>query len=76
MSEVEFIDIFGDNLRDSMEMFGYNQQQLAEEARIAQSTLSRYLNKQMMPTIPALINLTFALDCEISDLIPTYEPVR
>ena len=76
MSEVEFMDIFGDNLRDSMEMFGYNQKQLAREARISQATLSKYLSKQIMPSIPALINLTFALDCEISDLIPIYEPVR
>ena len=41
MSEVEFIDIFGDNLRSLMEERGYTQRELAKESRINHAKISR-----------------------------------
>ena len=75
MSEVEFIDIFGDNLRSLMEERGYTQRELARESRISHVTISRYLNKERMPTAKSLVNLAFALECDLDDLVPTYDYV-
>ena len=76
MSEVEFINIFGDNLRDIMEERGFSQRALANESGISHVTISRYLNKERMPTSKSLVNLSLALDCDIDDLIPIYDFVR
>ena len=75
MSEVEFIDIFGDNLRSLMEERGYTRRELARESRISHVTISRYLNKERMPTAKSLVNLAFALECNLDELVPTYDYV-
>lgn len=76
ISEVEFIDVFADNLRDIMNEVGISQRQLAKEAHITEATLSRYLTKQRMPTMRTFMNLCYVLDCEYSDLLPTYSLVE
>ena len=75
MSEVEFIDIFRDNLRSLMEERGYTRRELARESRISHVTISRYLNKERMPTAKSLVNLAFALECDLDELVPTYDYV-
>lgn len=72
ISEVEFIDIFADNLRDVMKEVGINQKELAYEANLTEATVSRYLNKQRMPTLKSIINICYVLECNVDDLIPTY----
>lgn len=69
MTEVEFIDIFKGNLKSLMDEVGYNQQELAQEAKIDQSTISKYLNGTRMPSVRALNNISIALNCTINELI-------
>lgn len=69
MTEVEFIDIFKGNLKSLMDEAGYNQQELAQEAKIDQSTISKYLNGTRMPSVRALNNISIALNCTIDELI-------
>ena len=76
MSEVEFIDIFGDNLRSLMEEHGYSQRELARASGISHVTISRYLNKERMPTAKSLVNLAFTLECDLDELVPTYDYVN
>ena len=76
ISEVEFIDIFADNLREVMKEVGITQAELADEAGINRSTISRYLNKQRLPDLPSLLNICFILECDVSDLVPTYALIR
>ena len=76
MSEVEFINIFGDNLRDIMEERGFSQRALANESGISNVTISRFIKKERMPSAKSLVNLSLALDCDIDDLIPIYDFVR
>ena len=74
ISEVEFICIFADNLSDIMDEVGISQ--LAKKAHITEAALSRYLNKQRMPNMRTFMNLCYALQCEYSDLLPTYSMVE
>ena len=76
ISEVEFICIFADNLSDIMDEVGISQSQLAKKAHITEAALSRYLNKQRMPNMRTFMNLCYALQCEYSDLLPTYSMVE
>ena len=76
ISEVEFICIFADNLSDIMDEVGISQRQLAKKTHITEAALSRYLNKQRMPNMRTFMNLCYALQCEYSDLLPTYSTVE
>jgi transcriptional regulator with XRE-family HTH domain len=76
ISETEAIEIFSDNLRDIMEDARINQSELARESRLTQCTISKYLNKQRMPSMKAIMNLCYALNCSYQDLLPDYYLVR
>lgn len=73
ISEDEFIDIFADNLRDVMREVGITQTELAYESGLTKATISRYLSKQRMPTLKAVVNICYVLECNMDDLIPTYD---
>ena len=72
ISEVEFIDIFADNLRDIMYEMDISEGELARRTGMTRAAVSRYLNKKRMPTLKALVNLSYVLCVPITDLIPTY----
>ena len=69
MSEIAWLNIFGDNLRVMLEEANMTQRELAEESRLAESTISRYIHKQKAPSLKAIINIAYALDCSMDDLI-------
>lgn len=68
MSELEFIDIFGDNLREIIEETEYSQAEIEEMTGIRQSTISKYINKKIMPSLKNVVNLAYALNCDVRDL--------
>lgn len=76
MSEVEFMDIFGDNLRDLMEEVGVGQNQLAREIGVSNQTISYYITKKRMPSLPTFINICIALECDPDDLVPMYDYIH
>ena len=56
ISEITFIDIFADNLREIMKEVGITQSELADEAGLSRASINRYLNKQRMPDLVSLLN--------------------
>lgn len=69
MSEVEWLDIFSDNLVNIMDEYGITQRDLADDTGLSESTISRYVNKQQIPTLKAIINMSYALDIKLDDFI-------
>lgn len=69
MTEQQWLDIFGDNLAYMLEQAWMTQEELAEETGLSRGTISRYINKKRMPTVKALVNISYALDCDMNDLI-------
>lgn len=67
MSEVEWLDIFGDNLRDILIEQGYTQKDLAESIGVTEATISRYINKERMPTVTNLINMSMELGIDLEE---------
>ena len=69
MTETEWLDIFSKNLIEMMNNVGMSQRDLAKETSLDESTISRYINKERIPTVKSIINISVALCCDIDDLI-------
>lgn len=55
---------------------GMSQRELSMKSGISQTAISRYLNGQQTPSIEAIINLAYALDCELEDIIEIDEKIE
>lgn len=69
MSEVEWMRIFGGNLKEIMDEQGYTQKDLAEATGLSEGSISNYVNARTMPTVRAIINLSFELGIGFEDFI-------
>lgn len=69
MTELEWLDIFGDNLVDLLKGANMTQRELADAAGLSEATVSYYIHKQKIPGLKAIINIADALDLYIDDLI-------
>lgn len=76
MTEVEWLEEFGDNLFRLMYEAKMTQAELALATGLSKGTISKYLNKQHVPTVKAIINIAYALECEVSDLIDFGETIE
>lgn len=75
MSELEWIQEFGEKLRNILDEWGTTQQELADETGLSKATISRCVRGEYMPSIKTLINIGHALDCDVEDLIDFYERI-
>ena len=69
MTEDRWLDIFGDKLSEMIYDAGYSQSEFAQRIGVSEATLSKYINKIHMPSAKAIINIAYALHCNIEDLI-------
>jgi len=69
MSEMEWLDIFSNNLASIMDSYRMTQKELSDETGLSTSSISHYLNKQRIPNIKAIINISYALNCSLDDLL-------
>lgn len=69
MSELQWLDIFADNLRDMLKEAKMTQKELAYESGLSKSSISKYILKQQIPNLRAIINISYALNCDVSELI-------
>lgn len=69
MQESTWLEIFGDNLADMLEEHNISQRDLAKAIGVSEATLSKYINKQQMPGVKAIVNIAYALDCDFDELL-------
>ena len=69
MGQQEWLNIFGDNLASILEEERMSQRELARLTGLNESTISRYINKLQMPTVRAIINISFALEWSFEDML-------
>ena len=72
MNEQDFLDIFSDNLSAIMEESRISQNRLAFEIGVNRSVISRYLNKQTMPSLKNFLNICYVLECDPRELFDPY----
>ena len=76
MSELDWLDIFAGNLRDMLIDANMSQRELADASGLAESTISSYINKQKIPSLKAIINISYTLDCDVTELIDFGETIE
>lgn len=69
MSEVEWMDIFGDNLRDILKEQNMSRRELAQVLGLSEVTISNYINKKQMPTMEVIVNMAYELSISVDELI-------
>lgn len=69
MSEVEWMEIFANNLVNILEEENMTQKELADAIGITKSAISKYINKQRMPSLKNIINMSDVLNISIDELI-------
>lgn len=69
MSETEWLKVFANNLASILKDFNMTQRELADLSGISESTISKYINKQQIPSLKAIINIAHALDVDIDSFI-------
>lgn len=69
MTEQAWLNIFGDNLNELIIEAGMNQADLAEAARLSEATISYYINKRKIPGVKALVNIAYALNVSLDELM-------
>lgn len=76
MTESEWINIFGDNLADMLNNANMTQKELADAAGISESMVSDYIHKRRAPRLRSIINIAYALDCSVDDLMDFEEMIE
>ena len=69
MTQGEWKNIFGDNLASILEERQMSQNQLAKDSGVSIGMISDYINKISAPGVFAVINMAYALDVDIDELI-------
>lgn len=65
----DWTENFGDVLTELMKERDMTQQELAKESGLSIGSINSYIHKQSPPGIKAIINLSYALDVDIAELI-------
>ena len=75
MTQEQWKDIFARNLTDILDEKGMSQRQLAKDSGVSAAMISEYVNKIRMPGLAAVVNIAYALDMDVSELIDFDEPI-
>lgn len=76
MSKEEWLYDFITNLRSLMEKKHMSQVELSKKSKLTRQTINNYINGKQYPSAIAIVNLAYALGCDISDLIWTFDLVE
>ena len=65
----EWSDCFSENLLELMADRRISQNELAKDCDLSVGSISAYINKKSLPGIKAILNIAFALDVDVDELI-------
>lgn len=76
MTECRWLREFADNLDCLLYKAHMTQKDLAIEAGISEGSVSAYMHGSKMPTARALVNMAFALNCSLDELMDFGERIE
>ena len=76
MTELEWIEIFGNNLADMLKDANMTQKELADAAGISESMVSDYVHKRRAPRLRSIINIAYVLNCSVDELMDFEEMIE
>ena len=75
MSELEWLDIFGDNLVSLLRETKMTRRELADAIGVSEAMVSYYINKQKMPSFKILLRMAYIFNITLDELADFGEPV-
>lgn len=75
MSELEWLDIFGDNLVSLLRETKMTRRELADEIGVSEAMISYYINKRKIPSFKILLRMAYAFNISLDELVDFGEPV-
>ena len=75
MRQEEWKKVFAANLIDILKEKGMTQRELAMDSGLSTATISEYFNGIRMPGLAAAINMAYALDMDVGELVDFDEPI-
>lgn len=69
MTENELMKEIGKNIEYCIEDARMSQKELAKHINVSESTISMYIKGERMPTVKNIINISYALCCDIEELV-------
>lgn len=69
MTELELMQDIGGNIDSILKENNMTQQDLVRETGINKSTISKYINGIMMPSVKNLVNIAHVLACDVSEFV-------
>lgn len=76
MTQEKWKRIFADNLVDILSERGMSQRQLAIDSGVSTAMISDYVNGIRMPGLAAAINMAYALDMDVGELVDFDERIE
>lgn len=76
MTQDTWKNIFARNLADILADKGMSQRQLAIDSGVSAAMISDYINGVRMPGLTAAINIAYALDMDVGELIDFDERIE
>lgn len=76
MTQETWKRIFARNLTDILADKGMSQRQLAMDSGVSTAMISDYVNGVSMPGLAAAVNMAYALDMDVSELIDFDERIE
>lgn len=69
MSEITILRLFSKNLRRMMQEDGITQEELANAIGVSQTTISRCITGQCMPSFFTIVKISDELCCSLEDFL-------
>lgn len=69
MSELELLELFSRNLKRMMKEDHMKEEYLADEIGISRSMVSRYVNRQSMPSFLTVVKIADVLFCSLDEFL-------
>ena len=76
MRQEEWKNIFASNLVAILEERGMSQRQLAIDSGVSAAMINEYIHGMRMPGLAAAINIAYALDMDIGELVDFDERIE
>lgn len=69
MTETQWMQCFSKKLRELLEYTNMTQLDLAIESGLSAASISAYINCVKIPKASAIVNLAYALNCNVDELV-------
>lgn len=69
MTETEWLNLFAINLDSWLKYTNMTQRDLADAVGLSEATISKYLSKQQMPSVKAVVNMSHVFAVDLDEFI-------